>query len=74
MVPQDFSRVCSTQANRVLASLSIVETMGNVTDPVIVNEPAPAFRDFDFSEYVNENAGTLDLLKHHQVELISSLQ
>ncbi|KAL3154633.1 hypothetical protein ABBQ32_014082 [Trebouxia sp. C0010 RCD-2024] len=70
MVPQDFSRVGSTQANRVLASLEIVETVGNEIDPIVVNEPAPASREFDFSEYVNENAGTLDLLKHHQVELI----
>lgn len=70
MVPQAFSRVGSTQANRVLASLEIVETVGNVLDPIVVNEPAPASRDFDFSEYVNEYAGTLDLLKHHQVELI----
>jgi len=70
MVPQAFSGVGSTQANRVLASLEIVETVGNVLDPIVVNEPAPASRDFDFSEYVNEYAGTLDLLKHHQVELI----
>ncbi|DBA73547.1 TPA: hypothetical protein ACH3X2_009792 [Trebouxia sp. C0005] len=70
MVPQDFSRVGSTQANRVLASLEIVETVGNVIDPIVVNEPAPASGDFDFSAYVNENAGTLDLLKHHQIELI----
>ena len=34
------------------------------------SESAPASRSFDFSQYVNENAGTLDLLKHHQVELI----
>ncbi|KAL3155883.1 hypothetical protein ABBQ32_012883 [Trebouxia sp. C0010 RCD-2024] len=70
MVPQDFSRVGSTQANRVLASLEIVETVGNEIDPIVLNELAPASRDFDFSEYVNKNAGTLDLLKHHQVELI----
>ena len=70
MVPQDFSRVGSTQANRVLASLEIVETAGNEIYPIVVNEPAPTSRDFDLSEYVNEDAGTLDFLKHHQVELI----
>ena len=70
MVPQDFSRVGSTQANRVLASLEIVESVGNVLHPIVVSESAPASGDFDFSEYANGNAGTLDLLKHHQVELI----
>ena len=70
MVPQDFSRVGSTQANGILASLEIVECVGNVLDPIVVSESAPASRSFDFSQYVNENAGTLDLLKHHQVELI----
>ena len=70
MVPQDFSRVGSTQVNRVLASLEIAECVGNVLDPIVVNSSAPAAQPFDFSEYANENAGTLDLLEHHQAELI----
>ena len=70
MVPQDFSRVDSTQVNRVLASLEIAECVGNVLDPIVVNSLAPAAQPFDFSEYANENAGTLDLLEHHQAELI----
>lgn len=70
MVPQNFSRVGSTQANRVLSSLEIVESVGNELYPIAVSESASASRDFDFSEYANENAGTGDLLKHHQVELI----
>lgn len=69
MTPQDFSRVGSTQANRVLASLEIAECVGNVLDPIVASSSAPASQGFDFSEYANENAGTLDLLKHHQVEL-----
>ncbi|DBA76362.1 TPA: hypothetical protein ACH3X1_010072 [Trebouxia sp. C0004] len=70
MVPQDFSRVGSTQANRVLASLEISECVGNEVDPIVVSSSTPASQGFDFSEYANENAGTRDLLKHHQVELI----
>ncbi|DBA71815.1 TPA: hypothetical protein ACH3X2_010968 [Trebouxia sp. C0005] len=70
MVPQNFSRVGSTQANRVLASLEIVECVRNVLHPIVVSESAPASRDFNFSQYANENAGTLDLLMHHQGELI----
>lgn len=70
VVPQHFSRVGSTQANRVLAALDITECVGNVLDPIVVCTSAPASREFDFSEYVNENAGTLELLKHHQVELV----
>ena len=69
MVPQDFSRVGSTQANRILASLEIVECVGNEVDPIVVNESTPASQDFDYSQYVNDNAGTLNLLKHHQAEL-----
>ena len=42
MVPQDFSRVGSTQANGILASLEIVECLGNVLDPVVVSDSAPA--------------------------------
>ncbi len=61
----------STQANNILASLEIVECEGNVLDPIVVSESAPASRDFDFSQYVNENAGTVNLLEHHQVELIN---
>ena len=70
MVPQDFSRVGSTQVNRVLASLEISECVGNEVDPIVVSSSTPASQGFDFSEYANENAGTQDLLKHHQVELI----
>lgn len=70
VVPQDFSRVGSTQANKVLASLDIMECVGNVLDPIVVSESAPASRSFDFSQYANEDAGTLELLKHHQAELI----
>ena len=70
MVPQHFSRVGATQVNRVLASLEIAECEGNELDPIVVNSSAPAAQPFDFSEYANENAGTLDLLKHHQAELI----
>ena len=70
MVPQGFSRVGSTQINRVLASLEIAECVGNVLDPIVVSSSAPAAQPFDFSEYANENAGTLDLLEHHQAELI----
>lgn len=44
--------------------------MGNVPDPVLVSESAPASWDCEFLQYVNEDAGTLQLLKHHQVELI----
>lgn len=47
-----------------------MECVRNVLDPVVVNESAPASREFDFSKYANENVGNLDLLKHHQVELI----
>lgn len=70
VVPQAFSRVGSTQANKVLASLDITECVGNVLDPIVVSESAPASRSFDFSQYANEDAGTLELLKHHQAELI----
>ena len=70
MVPQDFSRVGSTQANSVLASLEVSECVGNEVDPIVVSSSTPASHGFDFSEYANENAGTQDLLKHHQIELI----
>ena len=70
MVPQDFSKVGSTQANRILASLEIVECVGNEVDPIVVSESTPASQGFDYSHYVNETAGTLNLLKHHQAELI----
>ena len=69
MVPQDFSTVGSTQANRILASLEIMECVGNELDPIVVSESAPASCGFDFSQYDNESAGNLDLLKHHQAEL-----
>ncbi len=70
MVPKDYSRVGSTQANSVLASLQIAEGVGNDLDPIVVSSAAPASQPFDFSKYVNENAGTPDLLQHHQAELI----
>ena len=70
-VPQDFSRVGSTPANRILASLEIVECVGNEVDPIVVSESTPASQDFDYSLHVNKNAGTLNLLKHHQAELIT---
>ena len=70
MVPWDFSRVGSTQANGILASIEVVECEGNVLDPVVVNESAPTSWDFESSQYVNENAGTVNILKHHKVELI----
>ena len=67
--PQDFSRVDSRQASRILASLEIVECVGNLLDPIVVSESAPASRRCDFSQYVDEDAGNLNLLKHHQAEL-----
>ena len=70
MVPQDFSTVGSTQVNRVLASLEIAECVGNVLDPIVVSNLAPASQTFDFSEYASEDAGNFDLLEHHQAELI----
>ncbi|DBA95138.1 TPA: hypothetical protein ACH3X1_015692 [Trebouxia sp. C0004] len=36
ILPQDFSRVGSTQANAILASLEIVECEGNVLDAIVV--------------------------------------
>ena len=52
------------------ASLEILECVGNVSDPVVVSESAPASRDCEFSQYVKEFVGTLQLLKHHQVGLM----
>ena len=69
MVPQEFSRVGSSQADRILASLGIVGCVGNAIDPIVVSESTPASQEFDYSQYVNESAGTLNLLKHHQAEL-----
>ena len=43
--------------------------MGNELYPIVVSNSAPACRAFDFSQYSDEIAGSLDLLKHHQVEL-----
>ncbi|KAL0021671.1 hypothetical protein WJX77_009903 [Trebouxia sp. C0004] len=37
ILPQDFSRVGSTQANAILASLEIVECEGNVLDAIVVS-------------------------------------
>lgn len=67
--PQAFSRVGSTQACRVLAALGIVECVGNDVHPILVNESTPASLCFDYSQYPNEDAGTPDVLKHHQAEL-----
>jgi len=70
MVPKDFSRVASTQADSVLASLQIAEGVGNKLYPIVVSSATPASQPFDFSKYANENDGTPDLLQHHQAELI----
>ena len=69
MVPQAFSRVGSTQADQILYALQITEIQGNEVYPIQVSTSAPAAQLFDFSKYANENAGTGDPLKHHQVEL-----
>lgn len=69
-VQQCFSKGGSRWADRVLASLEIVECVGNKLDPIVVSDSAPAARAFDFSQYGNEDAGNLDLLEHHQAELV----
>lgn len=66
-VQQGFSK---GWADWVLASLEIVECVGNELDPIVVGASAPVARAFDFSHYGNENAGNLDLLQHHQAELV----
>ena len=54
----------------MLALLEITECMGNILDPIVTSNSAPACQIFDFSQYNNENAGTHDLLNHHQAELV----
>ena len=47
-----------------------MECVGNEVDPIVVSASIPASQDLNYSQYVNENAGTRNLLKHHQAELI----
>jgi len=77
VVPEDredrkskpFSSVGSTEADTLLASLDVVEVDGSQVDPVVLPENCPECSSFDYSEYCSENAGTPDLLKHHQLQL-----
>jgi hypothetical protein len=60
--------VGQSEAERVLGQLQIVEVDGNQLDPIIVSDGVEC-TSFDLSRYSNENAGTADLLRHHQEQL-----
>lgn len=69
-VQQGFSEGVSRWAHRVVTSLELVECVGNELDPIVVSDSTPTAKAFDFLQYSNETAGNLDLLQHHQAELV----
>lgn len=67
--PRGFSSVGAAAAEALLSSLSIQEVDGNELEPIKLPDDCPECSSFDFSQYHNEDAGTPDLLKHHQQHL-----
>ena len=53
----------------MLAALEIMECAGNDLAPILISSITPASDCFDYAEYDNEDAGTPDLLKHHERQL-----
>jgi hypothetical protein len=66
---KSFSKVGSTEAEDLLAELGFAEEDGKLEDPILPPPDVPEAEAFDYSLYPNEDAGTPDLLKHHQQQL-----
>jgi hypothetical protein len=66
--PLSFSKVGSTVAEGVLQELKIMEVDGHKDDPIDLSNGVEC-TSFDLSFYPSENAGTPDLMKHHEEQL-----
>ena len=69
--PRSISNVGSAEADDILFELHFSQDDGNLQCPITLPAEGPSCSSFDYSLYPTEDAGTPQLLKHHEQHLRS---